>query len=143
MQVTEPTYFTRFVYSSGGSLLTQAFDSNGDQISPTPTTGLGRIATQDDGRPETPPTRFTYQETSQGTVTTYTDRLGFDYVYGARRELSPAALCRPARRRDALRVQLERRSHGHRGRPWQTHLFQYDSAGNVTRLPTPPATQRT
>jgi RHS repeat-associated protein len=133
LRVSEPTYPTRFLYSTGG-LLIQAVDSNGDQLFANVYDGAGRVSMQDDGRDDTPLATFAYQETAQGIVTTYTDRLGFQYVY------EHDANYRLLRYTDPLggETRYEHSSTGDRtaildalGRRTR---FEYDSEGNVTRI---------
>ena len=80
VQVSEPTYPTFFRYSDAGQIV-EATDADGLRIFANTYDSLGRVVSQDDGRAETPLATFAYQETAQGIVTTYTDRLGFNYRF--------------------------------------------------------------
>ena len=133
LRVSEPTYPTRFLYSMGG-LLTRAEDSNGDQLFANAYDGLGRVSMQDDGRPDTPLATFAYQESAQGIVTTYTDRLGFQYGYEHDANYRLLSYTDPL----GGETKYEYSSNGDRtaildalGRRTR---FEYDGEGNVTRF---------
>ncbi len=133
VQVSEPTFPTFFRYSDAGQIA-EAIDANGDRIFANNYDALGRVVAQDDGRAETPLARFAYQETAQGVVTTYTDRLGHEYRfehdmnYRLLRYLDPLeAETRYEYAfngdRTAIIDALDRRT-----------SFEYDGNGNITRV---------
>jgi RHS repeat-associated protein len=69
---TFPTYL-----SYDNTRLLEALDASGARLFANAYDGQGRVAMQDDGRDDTPPSTFAYADTAAGgVITTYTDRTG-------------------------------------------------------------------
>jgi len=133
LRFSGPTYPTRFTYQEVG-LISEAIDSSGRRIFANQFDSRGRVIAQDDGLDSTPLATLSYQESPDGVVTTYTDRLGFEYVYEHDNNY------RLVRNTDPLVAETlyEYASNGDRtaivdalGRRTE---FAYDSTGNITRV---------
>lgn len=131
-----PSYPQQLTYD-GSNRIVLCTDSQGAQMFALEYDALGRVARQDDGRTGNLVAQFTYQETGNTILTTYSDRAGaeFQFEHDSRYRL--------LRYTDPLEntIRYEYDSNGNRVRRTdplgRTVNFTYDSAGNLIQTSDP------